>query len=226
MPRIGAPNRMPVHGKSGCDDDCAEQQHEHLDGVRVEHRPQAAEQGVYARRDHDDGGACPEIDAHQRLEHDAAGRDGHRDLGQHVTDDRYACEVHARSGGIAALEELRHREHAAAQIERHEKPAEQQQHQPGDDLELRDRDAGCRSGAGKTHQVLGADIRREQRGADDEPAGIPPRKEETIGAFGALAASGHDGRDDENQHEVQRYHRPIECRHGITPSAVSASASG
>ena len=68
-----------------------------LHHVRVEHGAQPAEHRVDAGDDHDDQRAGPEVDAHQRLEHDAAGGDRHRDLRQHVADDRHHREIPARA---------------------------------------------------------------------------------------------------------------------------------
>ena len=114
------------------DDDRAADHHEHLQHVRDEHGAHAADDRVDARREHDDDGARPEVDAHQRLEDDAAGRDRHGDLRQHVADDRDRREIEAHARRVTRFEELGHREHAGAQIERHEQPAEQEQCECGD----------------------------------------------------------------------------------------------
>ena len=245
-PRIGAPNRMPVQGKSGCDEGChrskrrpdgrdqrvpaadrlqaedghddgADEQHEHLHRVRVEHGLQPAEERVYAGREHHDRSAGPEVDAHEGLEHDAARRDRDGYLRQHVADDGDDREVHARPRRVPPLEELRHREHAAAQVEGHEEPAEQQQHEPGHDLELGDREAGSGAGAREPDEVLRADVGSEQRRADDEPAGVASGEEVATRALPGPGAPRDDDCDHEGEHEIERHHHPVEHRHALPP---------
>jgi len=65
--------------------------------------------------DNEDGRAGPEVVSRHRPHHDAAGEQRYADLRQHVTDDGHPREVRARRGIVPALEELRHRVHAASQ---------------------------------------------------------------------------------------------------------------
>ncbi len=190
--------------------DRAADQHEHLEQVGIEHRAQAAEDGVDPGRDHDDERAGPEVDPHERLEDDAAGGDRHRDLGQHVADDRDHRQVPARARGVAALEELGHGEDAAREVERHEDPAQQEQDERGEDLELADRDAARGAGAGQPHQVLGADVGGEERGADHEPADVAAGQEVVgRGLLSRLLPPRGPGRDAEDDEEVEADDDPV-----------------
>src|SRR2546422_7463119 len=56
-------------------------------------------------------------------------------------------EVGARGRIEAALEELRHGVHATPQIERHEQPAEEQQHEAREPFEVPDREPALRAAA-------------------------------------------------------------------------------
>jgi hypothetical protein len=142
-----------------------------------------------------------------------AGRDRHGDLGQHVADDRDRREVEAHARRVTRFEEFGHREHARAQIERHEQPAEQDQRERRDELELRSgKQARC-AAARKPHEMLGADVGREDRCADDEPAGIAPRQEE-VGRIAAIrsAVAEHDRVQDD---EICRDDEPVRVREQV-----------
>ena len=94
-----------------------------------------------------------------------------------------------------------------AQVERHEEPAEQQQGENGDELELRGRERARSAAAGEPDEVLGADVRREDRGADDEPTGVAAGEEE-LGRIRAVR--GAVAEDDGVQHdEVRRDDEPV-----------------
>ena len=210
------------------DRDRTADQHEHLQQVRVEDRPQPAQHRVDPRRDDDDEGAGPEVDAHQRLEDDAPRRDGHGDLGQHVADDRDHREVPARRRRVPALEELGHREDAAPQVERDEDPAQHQQDQGREDLELPHRHAARGAGAGESHQVLGPDVRGKERGADDEPADVAAR-EEVVRRARLLPSlrNGRPRRDPEDRDEVEGDDDPVQpfkSAHGAEHTSPANSA--
>ncbi len=215
---------LPPADRAQADDgdgDRAAKQDEHLDHVGIEHRPQAAPYRVGAGGDDDDHRAGPEIDAHQRLENNTAGGDGHRNLGQDIADNGNDGEIESRTAGIAALEEFGHRENAGADIERHEKPAQQQQNESGQDFELGDGDPGCCAGARQADQMLRTDIGRKQRGADDKPADIAPGKEEILGVIVPLPQAGPDG-DAENDDEIQGQHGPVIYAHeSVLPGSVA-----
>src|SRR5216117_908021 len=67
-----------------------------------------------------------------------------------------------RSGVYTMPEFLEHRVYAAAQIKWHEQPAEQQQYEAGQPLEVPDRQTARRSRAGEANQVLTPDVRSKQ----------------------------------------------------------------
>src|SRR2546425_12053174 len=96
-------------------------------------------------------------------------------------------EVGARGRIEAALEELRHGVHATPQIERHEQPAEEQQHEAREPFEVPDREPALRAAAREADEMLASDVRREQARAHREPAHVAAR-EEVVGAHVLLAA--------------------------------------
>ena len=73
--------------------------------------------------------------------------------------------------------------------------------------------------ASEPDEMLGADVRREERGADEEPAGVAVAEEITLGGFARGTLPGDRERDDEDQREVRGDHHPVErreaasCRH-------------
>ena len=112
----------------------------------------------------------------QRLEHDRAGIDGHADLGEDVGDQRDAGEDPARAGAEAAFQKLGDRLNAGLVIERHEQ-ARQHDQTPGVQFPVGHRHAGRRALPGQTDDVLGADVRGEDGGADHDPAGVATGEE-------------------------------------------------
>src|SRR2546425_10714960 len=86
-------------------------------------------------------------------------------------------EVGARGRIEAALEELRHGVHATPQIERHEQPAEEQQHEAREPFEVPDREPALRAAAREADEMLASDVRREQARAHPEPAHVAAREE-------------------------------------------------
>src|SRR5206468_11172299 len=90
-------------------------------------------------------------------------------FGQDVPDDRHPCEVAARGWIEPPLEEFGHRVHAAPQVERHEQPAEQQQHEAREPFEVAHREPARRSGAREADEMLTPDIRSEEARAHREP---------------------------------------------------------
>ena len=153
-----------------------EDQHDRLHDFGVDDRAQTAEDRVQAR-DHDQHrGARPDVEPRDGAHNDAAGEQRDADLRQHIADDRHPREVPPRGRIEAPLEELRHRVHAAPQIERHEQPAEQEQHEAGDPLEVAYREPARRAGSREPHEVLAANVGREQTRAYREPTHIAPAR--------------------------------------------------
>ena len=153
----------------------------------------------------------------QRAEHDAAGEDADRDLRQHVRDQRDHRQHPARRRRKAALEELRHREDARPHVERHQHPAEHEQ-APGVQLVVRQRHAARRPGAGQADEVLRADVRREDRGADDDPSEVAAGQEVVVGRI--PAPQHRPPGQAQEQPEIQRNHQPVETGHARDVSSL------
>src|SRR3954463_9148570 len=79
-------------------------------------------------------------------------------------------------------------------------------------LPVRERHAGAGARSRKTDQMLRADVRRENGGADQEPAGIAAR-EEVVGGVLLLLQRAPDA-DGGVRDEVQGDDRPVESRKG------------
>ena len=141
------------------------------------------------------------------LDGEGAGEDGHRRLGEDVAHQEDEREQRARAGRIAALEELGRREYFGAQIERREDPAEHQ-HEVRVQLPVREGHAGVGARTREADQVLRADVRREDRRADQEPAGAAAGEEVVRGVlFFLQRAPDADGGVGD---EVQGNDRPVE----------------
>src|SRR5690606_41166184 len=85
------------------------------------------------------------------------------------------------------------------------------------------------AGPGESYQVLGADVRGEERAADDEPARVATGKEVVGGVARPFApfAQCRPDRDTEHEHEVQCDDDPVGCGELIhVPSPVSATSVG
>ena len=151
------------------------------------------------------------IPADHALQHDRRRVQVHRNLGEDVREDRDAREVHAARAVEAPLQELRHREHVRAQVERHEYPAEDQQDQAREPLEVADRQARGRARAGEPDECS-VEMFRRTASADREPADVAAGEEVVDGAA-ALAREVHA--DAEDDQEVDRDDADIEAGKGL-----------
>ena len=207
----------------------ATDQDEHLQQIRVEHRTQSAEDGVHAGDHHDHQRAGPEVDPHDRLEDDATGVNGHGDLGYHVADDGDHRQIPPGGLRVASLEELRHGVDATRQVERHEQPAEEQEHQRGNDLELPHGHTARSPHSRQPHQVLGSDVGGEQRAAYQEPADIAARQEVVLRRpTRRPLPHRRPDRDAEDEDEVPSDHHPVHGRqqaHGHLSGSGSVAGS-
>ena len=79
-------------------------------------------------------------------------------------------------------------------------------------LEVRQRHAARGARAGEADEVLGADVRREDRGADHDPAQVTSRQEVVV--HGRAIPQNRPPREAEQQGEVGPYCGPVERRHG------------
>ena len=116
------------------------------------------------------------ISGNSVAEHDAAGENAHRDLGDDERDQADDGEDVARFFIESALQKFRHGEHHRAHVERHEDPGQHQQ-APGVQFVVSHGDAAGGAGAGESDDVLRTDVRGEDRSADDPPAQIASGQE-------------------------------------------------
>ena len=193
----------------------ADDEDEGLDGLGVGDRLEAAEDRVEAGDEDDQDGADPEaVEAEpvqvgqQDAEDDPAGVDADGHLGQNVGDEGDERQGRPGRRREAALQELGHGEDLGAHVERHEHPGQHEQ-APGVELVVGHGHTVGRAGPGQADEVLGADVRGEDRGADDEPAEVAPGQE-VIGRGPLLLQHdlpGHaedDGEIDEDDDPVDR----------------------
>ena len=197
----------------------ADDQHDHLHRVVVGDRAHPAERGVEPGQHDHQHRADPEgVEVEraeverelrqQRPEHHAAREDADGDLGHDERDDRDDRQHVARLLVEAPLQELRHREDLRAHVERHEHPRQHQQ-APGVQLVVRERDTVGRAGSGEADDVLGADVRREDRGADHPPAEVAAGEEVVVGRL--LLVVDHPPGDAAEDAEVDGDHRPVDA---------------
>src|SRR5437868_9199281 len=176
----------------------SEDQHYGLHHFGVDDRAQSTENRIESGDDDESRSAGPEIKAGDGAHHDATREERHADFRENVADDGHPGEVGARLRVVSALEEFRHRVHGAAQVERHEQPAEQEQDEARQPLEVAHRQTARRAGARKTDQMLATNVRSEQACAYREPTHISARQKE-VGADVLLALGGPPG--DRRQYE-------------------------
>ena len=208
------------------DDERADQHQRRLHALGPQHRLHAAGHGVGPGDDDQREGREPEVVggpqqrqidrlpglvAEDGRDRDRAGVDGHRGLGQDVGDHEDEREHGARGRRVALLEELGRREDARAQVEGREHPA-QHDAEVRVQLPVRERHARAGAGAGQADQVLGADVGREDRGADEEPAGVPAGQEVVLGVL--LLLQRHPDGDAGDHREIDRDDGPVEPREG------------
>ncbi len=192
-----------------------------MHGFGPQHRLHAAEHDEDAGDGHEREGREPEeihladhgqlhgLVAQDRLDREGAGEDRDGGLREDVADEEDQRQHRARRRRVAALEEFRRREYVGAQVERREHPAEYQD-QVGVQLPVREGHAGIRAGAGEADEMLGADVRGEDRRADQEPAGVAARQEVVGGVLFLEQRAPHADRGVGD--EVQGDDGPVERR--------------
>src|SRR4029077_11877642 len=141
----------------------ASDQDEGLHGVGVDDRGEATRDGVDSRGDYEDHGGFPERPAGDALEYHAGGVELDGNFGEDVGDDGDCRQVNGGLAIEAALEKFGHGEDVGTEIEGHKYPAEAQQDQAGQPLEMPDGESRGSAGAGETNEVLGGNIGDKQR---------------------------------------------------------------
>ena len=188
-----------------------DEQHRGLKRVGVDDRPQAALHRVEARHqahapDHPEARPAEDVG-----EDDRRGPQRDRDLGQHGQHDHEPGEQQPHAGREAALQELGHGVDAVADVEGQEEDDERHDAVDGHPLEAADRHADREAAAGEADEVLGRDVRREHRGADEGPAQLPARQEVALGP--GLPPHDHEA-DEEHGREVGGDDEPVERLQG------------
>ncbi len=204
----------------------AHHQHQRLQRLGVGDRAHSARDGVDPGEHDHDQGAHPEavqepraeLQLHvreQRREDHPAREDPHRDLGQHVAHQRDQREHPARGGRETALQELGHGVDARPHEERDEHPGEHEQ-APRVQLVVRQGDPVGGARPREADQVLGADVRREDRGPDDEPPEVAVGQEVVVRRV--LAPREDPGGESPHHPEVGGDDQPVEGRHAVSGS--------
>src|SRR5207237_2408663 len=117
----------------------------------------------------------------------------------------------------AATQELGHRIHQGWRKERDDPPPGHEQ-APGVQLVMRERHAARRTRPGEPHDVLRADVGREDGRADEEPAQVSARKEIVVG--GVLVAPREPPGEAQEEGEVQQNDQPVPAGHEGSPEQV------
>src|SRR3954465_4689100 len=193
-----------------------EDQHYRLHHLGINHRPQSTENRVETGDDDQNRSARPEIESGDGAHDDTAGKERDTDLRQDIADDRHPGEVRARRGVVAPLQEFRHGVHAAAQIERYEQPAEQEEDEAREPLEVTSRESARSSGSRQTNQMLAADVGREEARSYRKPTHISARQKE-VRAY-VLLFLGRPVRNGRQNEEVRRDNYDVdetEVAHGV-----------
>ncbi len=150
----------------------AADQNEGLDEVGIDDRRQSTGNRVGAGGQHQQDGGGQVVPPEDFSNEDAPGEQRHRNLREHIREDRHPGQVGAAHGAEATLEKFGHREYAAAQVVRHEQPAEEKETERGRPLIGPDRQAGRCARPGKADEMLARDVGRKDRCADGEPADV------------------------------------------------------
>src|SRR5437762_1848481 len=159
-----------AHQSNHSQRDCSGNENEGLYRVRVDDCSQAACDSVRAGSNYQDDGGLPQRPARNALQNHASCVKLHGNLGEDVSDDRDAGQIH---GGLAVettLEELRHGKDVATKVKRNKHPAQDQQNEASQPLKMSDRETGGCAGSGQADKVLGGNIGNEQGCADEEPS--------------------------------------------------------
>jgi hypothetical protein len=119
-----------------CEGDRTGDEDQRLHRVRVDHRRQSAGDGVDAGDDDKNYSRLPKRPAGNPLKDHARGIKLHRDFCEDVSDDRNASQINGALAVEAAFQKFRHGEDIAAQVERHEHPAQDQKDEARQPLKM------------------------------------------------------------------------------------------
>ena len=116
-------------------------------------------------------------------------------------------EKSSRTPGRIAAPGTRAPCRCGSDVERQEQDDERHDAVDGHPLEAADRHADGKAAAGEADEVLGRDVRREHRGADERPAQLPAREE--VALRPGLPAHDHQA-DEEHRREVGGDDQPVD----------------
>src|SRR6202040_2448310 len=120
-------------------------QDESLNGVGINDGGQAAGDSVNSGGNDQNDRGLPQRPASNTLKNHASRIELHGDFGEDVGDDGDSREIDGGRSIEAPLQEFRHREDVATQVEGYENPPENQQDQAGQPLEMTHSQAGRRA---------------------------------------------------------------------------------
>ncbi len=191
-------------------DGAAADEDETLDEIRIDHGAQPAEGSVYARSDEQDDRSDVHVPAEDRPQHERPCINRHADLGEDVGNEGDGGKIVAAAAVVAAFEELGHREDAGAEIEGNEEPAEYQEDETREPLELAHGESARGAAAGEADEMLSGNIRREETRADGHPADASAAKK--IGFGVRLAFLAGPPTDQADHAEVREQYDAVENR--------------
>ena len=112
------------------------EQDQGLHQIGVNHRGQSARDGIDTRRHNQNDGRSQWAPSHHTLQNNRRGIEMHGDFRKDVSDHGNRCKVSGAIAVEAAFQELGHGENIRTKVERHENPAEQEQHQAGQPFKM------------------------------------------------------------------------------------------
>lgn len=134
--------------------DCAANEEDGLEEIRIDDSGEAAEDGVDAGGDDEEDGGGHVVPTEDFSNEDSAGEEADADFCEDVGEEGDDGEVPAAVGTEAALEEFGHRVDLALQVVRDEEPAEDEEAEAGGEFVAADGEAGGGTGAGETDEVF------------------------------------------------------------------------
>jgi hypothetical protein len=191
----------------------AGEQDQGLHQIGVNHRGQSARDGIDTRRHNQNDRGGQGAPAHHTLQNNRRGIEMHGDFRKDISNHGNRCKVSCAIAVEAAFQKLRHGENVRTKVERHENPAEQEQHQAGQPFKMAYGQARRGAGTCQTDEVFRGNVRNKQGRADGEPTDVAAGKEIVLRStflLGKIEADAeYDGKVDPNDHEVQGSEGPV-----------------